>query len=264
MQKLTSMQNALIQQMRKLQQKKARLQSNLFLCEGIRSLEAAFSSNVKIHSLFVTAEALEKPRIADFCREVSNLGVSVYQVSQRILAGLSQTETNQGIIAAIEQTKCDLQQLHAGMRILLLDRLQDPGNAGTALRSAAAFGFDAVVFLPGSVDPWGDKVIRSSAGSLFQVMVVEAESEEAVILRLKELHLPLAATALTDAEELAEQHWLKQPLALAVGNEGQGISNTLLQAADYRLTIPMIGPTESLNVAVATGILLFKMMPNKS
>ena len=264
MQELISIQNPLIQQMRKLQQKKARLQSNLFLCEGIRNLETAFSAKAKIHSLFVTAEALEKERIADFCRMTTDTGVSVYQVSQRIIEALSQTETSQGIVAAIEPAKHDLQELLSTMRILLLDRLQDPGNAGTALRSAAAFGFDAVVFLPGSVDPWGDKVIRASAGSLFQVLVFEAESEAAVVLRLKELHLPLAATALTDAEELADQPWLKQPLALVVGNEGQGISDSLLQAADYRLTIPMLGPTESLNVAVATGILLFKMMPNKS
>lgn len=257
------MQNPLIQEMRKLRQKKARLQSNLFLCEGIRSLEAAYSAAAQFDSLFVTAAALEKTRMADFCLKLSGAGVPVYQVSQRIIDALSQTETSQGIVAAIRPARHDLQELQATMRILLLDRVQDPGNAGTALRSAAAFGFAAVIFLPGSVDPWSDKVIRSSAGSLFQLMVLEAESEAAVIHRLQELHLPLAATTLTDAEELADQPWLQQPLALAVGNEAQGISDSLLQAADYRLTIPMIGPTESLNVAVATGILLFKMMPNR-
>ncbi|MCE5197218.1 MAG: RNA methyltransferase [Negativicutes bacterium] len=263
MQDLLSMQNPLIQEMRKLRQKKARRQSNLFLCEGIRSLEAAYSAAAQFDTLFVTAAALEKARIAGFCRQLSGAGVPVYRVSQRIIEALSQTETSQGIVAAIAPARHPLQELQAAMRILLLDRVQDPGNAGTALRSAAAFGFAAVVFLPGSVDPWSDKVIRASAGSIFQLLVMEAESEAAIIRRLQELHLPLVATALTGGIALADQPWLKQPLALAVGNEGQGISDSLLQAADYRLTIPMIGPAESLNVAVATGILLFKMMPNQ-
>jgi TrmH family RNA methyltransferase len=172
---------------------------------------------------------------------------------------LSQTVANQGLVAIAEMKEHALSEINSTMRILILDRLQDPGNIGTAIRNAVAFGFDAVVFLAGCGDPWNDKVVRASAGTLFYIRMVIPEQDLELVTLLSKHKLPLVVSALENAEDLENQPWLREPLALVIGNEGQGVADWLLQVADYRLKIPMTGPAESLNAGVAAGILLYHM-----
>lgn len=259
MQVITSIQNPLIQEARLLHQKKGRQEQKRFITEGIRCLEMAHSANRSFQDVFHTEKASLNERNRNFLVQAAQKGSRLVPVHEEVLKKLSQTETPQGIVAIAEIEESKMSDLHAHMKVLVLDRLQDPGNIGTAIRNAVAFGFDAIVFLTGCGDPWNEKVVRSSAGTLFHTRLILSEGDHEVVSHLRDLNLPLVVSALENAESIQSQPWLTEPLALVIGNEGQGVADWLLVQADYRLKIPMRGPAESLNAGVAAGILMFHM-----
>jgi len=259
MQVITSIQNPLIQEARLLQQKKGRNDQKRFLTEGIRCLEMAHSAGYVFPIVFFTEKAAVMERNQDFLSLALQKGSRLVAVHEDVMKRLSQTETNQGLVAVAEMIESPISEIKSDMKILVLDRLQDPGNIGTAIRNAVAFGFDAVVFLSGCGDPWNEKVVRASAGTLFHIRIVIPEQDQEVVSHFLEIKLPLVVSALEDTENINRQLWLKDPLALVIGNEGQGIADWLLRIADHRLKIPMTGPAESLNAGVAAGILMYHM-----
>jgi len=259
MQVITSVQNPMIQEARTLHQKKGRIALKKFLIEGIRSLEMAHSAGQSFDTVFFTEKASELERNKSFLSQASLNGSRLIPVGEEVMRRLSQTEANQGLVAVAEITEHSISEIKPTMKVLVLDRLQDPGNIGTAIRNAVAFGFDAVVFLSGCGDPWNDKAVRASAGTLFYIRMVIPEQEKDLVSLFSELKLPLVVSALENAENLEQQAWLRDPLALVIGNEGQGVAEWLLQVADHRLKIPMAGPAESLNAGVAAGILMYHM-----
>ncbi|MPM31529.1 23S rRNA (uridine(2479)-2'-O)-methyltransferase [bioreactor metagenome] len=256
---ITSMQNKTIQEIRLLQQRKERRAQGNFIVEGIRNLEMALTAQTSLLILCYTPKALADVRMKGFIDKMRESACKLFEVSEAIMEKISQIETSQGLLGVCAMKSTPINELKSDMRVVILDRLQDPGNIGTVIRSAVAFGFDAVAFLPGNGDPWNDKVVRASAGTLFHMKLIEAQSTEDILFHLRRIQLPIVVTALDQAEELADQPWLKQPLALVVGNEGMGVSDIWLQEADRKVKIPMMGPAESLNVGVATGILLYSM-----
>ena len=259
MQIITSIQNPLIQEARSLHQKKGRIALKKFLIEGIRALEMAHAAGQSFDTVFFTAKASELERNKTFLSQATLKGTRLIPVGEEVMRRLSQTEANQGLVAIADIKDYPLSEINSTMRVLILDRLQDPGNIGTAIRNAVAFGFDAVVFLSGCGDPWNDKAVRASAGTLFYIRMVIPEQDLELVSLVSKLKLPLVVSALENAEDLEHQPWLREPLALVIGNEGQGVADWLVQAANYRLKIPMTGPAESLNAGVAAGILLYHM-----
>jgi RNA methyltransferase, TrmH family len=224
--------------------------------EGLNLLVEALRAGLAILSVFVAQGAEDQ---LDGLTLAAKTEVLV--LPGKVLASALATETPQPIAALIEPpewTWHDLLEPGDGRTplILILAGIQDPGNLGTILRSAEAFGATGVVSLPGTVRSWNPKAVRASAGSVFRVPLIEVSAEEC-FARLRKEKVAVWATAARGAEP-AERVHLERPSALLIGNEGKGVPSELAAQADGMLTIPCPGPVESLNAAVAASILLYE------
>ena len=246
----------LLTQARDLSRRKARERDGLFVVEGVRAVEELLRSPLEIMGLLCGPQLVDTERGAHCRAEIDRRGVPVSDVSEREFASAASTESPQGVLAIAVMPVRTLTGL-AGretLRLLVLDAVQDPGNVGTLLRTAHALGADGTVALPGTVDVWNAKVVRSAMGSLFHHHALHAPLEELVAFLGREA-APLwgADPAGTPVGDLAPP----RRLALAVGNEGAGLTPPVRAAARQLVSLPMKGDAESLNVAVAAGILLY-------
>lgn len=245
---------------RDLQRRKARERQGCFVAEGVRSVDALLASPLAIVGMLVSELLLEDPRGAALRALADGRGVPVKELSRSEFDSASSTESPQGVLAIAEIPQRALQPpTGAKARYLLLDAIQDPGNVGTIVRTAAALGVDATIALPGTVDLWNAKVVRSSMGALFAHPVPSASWEE--VSAFLDAH-DIACWA-ADADGLvidSSDDWRREALparlALAVSNEGAGLSPHVAARASRTVAIGMAPDVESLNVAVATGILL--------
>jgi len=181
-----------------------------------------------------------------------------------IFASAVDTESPQGIAALVKPRVFTLEEVLGGQNPLLLIAagLQDPGNLGPLIRSAEEFGATGYVILPGTVSPENQKTLRASAGSVFRLPGITL-CEEHILHELAERKIRTVAAVAAEGSPLAE-HDLTQPTALILGNEGAGISPSILKRADARVTIPMPGAVESLNAAIAGSILLYEAARQRS
>ena len=240
---ITSKANSVVKNTKKLHQKKYR--KSAYLIEGWHLFEEAVQAGVTIEKIF----ALESYRdqLAAFPQTV--------WVSEEILLDLADTQTPQGIVAVIQKEEVGLPDFRQG-KYLFLEDVQDPGNVGTMIRTADAAGFTGVIVSDKSADIYSLKTLRSMQGSHFHLpiyrMPVATFVEEA-----KKRNLPILATTLSrDSKDYRELSSLEN-FVLVMGNEGQGISSVMAESADQLVHIGMKGRAESLNVAVAAGILMF-------
>ncbi|HJQ09742.1 MAG TPA: RNA methyltransferase [Gemmatimonadaceae bacterium] len=243
---------------RDLSRRKAREKHSLFVAEGVRSVEELLRSDLTVRGALVAPQLADAPRGAALRRQLEESRIEVLEVSEKDFRSAAETESPQGIlaIAEIPQRSLDTLQLPAVCRLLLLDGVQDPGNVGTILRTAAALGATATVALPGTVDLWNSKVIRSSMGAQFHHPVLHAGVGDALdFLSRKSLELWATDSAGTPFE----RDTAPARLAIALGNEGAGISSSVREKAGRIVSLPVSGSVESLNVAVAAGILLYEL-----
>jgi TrmH family RNA methyltransferase len=187
----------------------------------------------------------------------------MYQVDGKVMAKLSDTKAPQGVLAVIRTPEQNLRQLRPGTAsdnnapVIILDRVQDPGNLGTIIRTADAVGALGLILLEGCVDAYSPKVVRASMGSLFHLPVVQdVTAEEALTWCYRNGYEP-AATALKNAQNVYKAD-ISKKMAFLFGNEANGVAEELQAAAETRLFIPMAGLAESMNVAMAAGIILFE------
>jgi len=244
---------------RDLQRRRARERHRRFVAEGVRTVEVLLDSPLTIVGILATAALTADARGAALVAKALQKGVPIHELSDKDLESAADTDTPQGVLAVAEIPERTHGTPPPVGRFLLLDALQDPGNVGTVVRTAAALGVTATITLPGTVDLWNAKVVRSSMGALFTHPAMPAtwESAEAWL----ELHaIPLWAA---DSDGVALDNALPLPprLALAVSNEGAGLSAHIAARAVHLVSIPMAPGVESLNVAVATGILLHALRP---
>lgn len=227
--------------------------------EGPNLLEEALRAGLRVASVFVAQGA---ERLLDELRLLP-AETEVLLLPRDLLNSALATETPQPVAALVEPPGwgwADLLGLggrsKAAPLIVVLAGLQDPGNLGTILRSTEAFGATGVVALPGTVSAWNPKAVRASAGSLFRLPLISASAEEC-FARLREAGVKIWTTALREAEA-TDRIDLAGPVALVIGNEGNGVPGELAAWADGAVTIPCPGPVESLNVAVAASVLLYE------
>ena len=250
--------------------RKARERNGLFVAEGIRTVEGLLASPLRITGA-LACELLERThRGVALAAALAARGIDVERVSERDFLSASDTEHPQGVLAIAEQPTHNLASVgeSAGtdgasqpVRVLVLDGIQDPGNVGTLLRTAAALGCAASSALPGTVDVWNAKVVRSAAGMQFRHPTVTTTGEElAPFLRARAIVLWGADATGRSVDALGAP--VPPRLALAVGNEGAGISEVLRASCARMVSLPMAPGAESLNVAVAAGIALFALRPN--
>lgn len=223
----------------------------------MRVVEDLLDSRIVPRIAVVSSSAGDTPRGRALIERLEG-ACPVEHVSDADLATLAETESTQGVLVAAEMPRRELDELRVGARdvVLLLDAIQDPGNAGTLIRSADALGCAGALALPGTVDLWNPKVVRSAAGSLFRLPVIEIE-HDALASWLERNGASVLAGDMGGTP--VDQVDVQGPVVLAVGNEGAGLSDVVARMAEQLVAIPIRGRAESLNVAVAAGILLYEL-----
>lgn len=247
---------------RDLKRRKGRERRGLAIAEGVRLVEEALEARVPFRAAAV-APALEATSRGQALKvRLGQYGVTVTSLTDRQLADLADTEHPQGVIAVVEPPPWSLEALTPGSNdvVLILDGIQDPGNVGTMLRTAHGLGAAGVVALKGTADLTNPKVLRGSMGSYFRLPAVAADDTE--LEQWLARHKVALWAATMDGAPL--RTWRPAgPVALVVGNEGAGIRPELLARAAGRVGIPLRAGAESLNVAVAAGILLFEVLDGR-
>ena len=246
METLSSAKNPKVLSWRSLRDKKGRLEQNAFLVEGVRMVREALSS-----SFTVNAVLLREGFVPDFVIPDS---IRTYLLPEHVFQSVCDTKTPQGIAAVLNLQAKEA----AGSRLLALDGVQDPGNVGTIIRTADAAGFDGVLFSPECADLFSPKVLRSTMGSIFRLGFSFPPSLPDALENLKQHGYSILSSQL-DGDPFYERKDVSDSFVLVIGNEGNGVSTPVKAAATHRLRLPMRGGAESLNAAVAAGIMMYEL-----
>lgn len=250
---IESNKNDWIKQIKKLEKKKYRDLENRYLIEGEHLVEEALTNNADLEFLLITEKS--KSDYLDLISLVSE--EKLVQVTEDIIKHLSSVPSPQPIMAIVKK-ETETKKETATDHLLLLDNVQDPGNVGTMIRTADAAGFNGVVLGEGSADIYSTKVLRSMQGSNFHINLREENLVE-TIKELKEQGYEIYATELNEEAISFKEINKLGKIAIIMGNEGQGVNKELIELADKAVFIPMLGRAESLNVAVAAGIVMFSI-----
>jgi TrmH family RNA methyltransferase len=260
---ITSAQNSKIKLVRALQgRSKERRDAGAFLAEGVRLVEDASRANWNFR--FVLYDETLSERGKSQVESIRLKGVEVEEIASNLMKSLSDTETPQGIIAILEFTNLPIPNLlttHLPNFILIPDQIRDPGNLGTLLRSAAAAGVQSVIIPPETTDAFAPKVLRSGMGAHFRLPIHSMTWEEVdQVVKLAGLQVLLADM---DGQSCWDMD-LRQPMALIVGSEAEGASESARRLATQKIKIPMNGDVESLNAGVAGSVLMFEVMRQRT
>lgn len=251
MQQISSVNNKTIKDLAKLNKKKYREDTGMYIIEGFHLIEEALKAGRKFQYLLGTDEALNK--VEEYGVDLSNK--SVILINKAITRHLSSTKNSQEIFMVLKIDQPKEFPFNYG-KWVLLDNLADPGNVGTIIRTADAAGFDGVVLSPESVDLYNPKTQRAMQGSQFHIELIKQDLAS-VITTLKSYDIPVYASMLDKtAKELPDFEKVPQ-LGLVIGNEAHGVSDFIAKLSDEKLYIPIKGQAESLNAAVAAGIMIY-------
>ena len=259
MQIITSKDNENIKSIKKLKERKYRDLNNEYIIEGIKILKEAIQEKAVIKKIVLCEECLANNIIDEkLLYEIAKY--DCLYVSKKIFEGLTDVSKPQGILAVVEKNnKKDIN--YNEDIIVALDGLQDPGNLGTILRTLDSANLSQVVVSKDTVDAYNPKVVRSTMGAIFRVNIVEAENLKETLKEMKRHKYKVMCTDLTASKNIYEIDYNKK--ILVIGNEANGISKELLDMADEKIIIPMLGKTESLNASVATSIIVYEYVRRK-
>jgi TrmH family RNA methyltransferase len=259
---LTSLQNEHVKHVVALHKRKTRKDYGEFLIEGWRFVEEAIRRQAEIRQIYVCPEK-EIEHWSSLREVLRERKIPILEVDEKVLRKMSETEGPQGILAVVGSKDLSWDDLEVDSEtvLLIVDGIQDPGNLGTILRTALAAGVQPICLTTGTVDLYNPKVLRSTMGTLFSLKVLTDCSPEQTIDFAKKKGLNIL-TGDINGEPLYETQFLL-PLALVVGNEGNGPSEVFRSPELTRVTLPMSHEVESLNVAIATGIILYEIARRK-
>ena len=256
MPEIRSKDNKIWKRCEQLTMRKYRDRSGLYLIEGENLLDEAIRNHVRIETVLVREDCQKAlpPQAAD----------KAFLLDARLFDKLAQTVTSQGILAVVAKAEVRKEDFIGlpGSNFIVLDRLQDPGNIGTILRTADAAGYRLAILMKGTADVYAPKVVRAATGSLFRMPVVSMASTEELVEFTRAAGKKLTATCL-DAQRCYYDEDLTHDIALVIGNEGSGVAPALIESSELRIKIPMQGNIESLNAAVAAGVLMYEAMRGK-
>jgi len=239
-----------------LKQKKYRIQTGEFLVEGLRNVEEAVEYGNTKTIFFVPTD---DERTNSLLQKAENKGIEISETYEGYMEQISDTTTPQGIIAICVMPKRQISDVFNNRDVVLVvDRVQDPGNLGTMLRTADAVGAGGVICLAGTVDLYSPKVVRSSMGALFHLPVLD-NITEAEFLQGALVHHYETVVTTPEGDTSVYEVCSGGKKAIIMGNEANGVSQTLLESANYRVFVPMKGRAESLNVGIATAIVMFEL-----
>ena len=250
MRTISSKENKIFRLCEQLTHKKYRDRLGLYLIEGENLLEEAVKNGAGIQTVLVRT---------DYGGGLFGMEDKVFCLTEKLFEQLSQTENSQGIMAIVEKTVLSRDRFidKDGGNFVVLDRLQDPGNIGTILRTADAAGYRLAIVMKGTADVFSPKAVRAATGSLFRMPVVFMDSVDELMEFTRAAGKKLVATCF-DTDRYYYDENLRENIALIIGNEGSGISRELIECSDMKIKIPMHGSIESLNASVAAGILMYE------
>ncbi len=259
---LSSLQNPRIKQIVKLRERKERDETHLFIIEGYRELIRACDANFPIDSLYLCQELFLGENENQLIASLKNKGTKVFPCTPAVFHKISYRDRPDGLLAVTAQQSSSLHTLDGLLKgvknpfLVVAEAIEKPGNLGTILRSSDAVNLNALIVCDKCTDIHNPNVVRASVGTLFTVPVIEAKGEETLAFLKKRGILIVAATpsAITEFTEAN----LKGPIAIAVGTEQLGLSKAWMEQADIQVKIPMCGVADSLNVAMATTLLLYE------
>ncbi len=255
MQRISSKDNSLIKHIKKLKEKKYRQQYGEYVVEGLKLIKEAINENAKISKIIICESEDNTEMIENHLRyEIARFDCVL--VPHNIFKTLSDVETPQGIMAIIEKSHASKKIDFNTDIIVALDDVQDPGNLGTILRTIDSIGLKQVLVSKNTVDCYNSKVIRSTMGAIFRVNVIECDDLCNTLTLTKNNGFKIMVTSLKAKKSIYDVKYKKK--VIVVGNEANGVSESVIKLADEKLIIPMRGKTESLNVAVATGVILYE------
>lgn len=248
---IESKDNSFFKQVRKLKERKYRTKENKYLIEGFRLVQEGFKAGIEIEHVIIDEDS--ENRLHEYLGEYIDCE-KVYCMKNNLFSQLTATENPQGVIAVAKIN--DRRNELNGEFYLLCDKLQDPGNLGTIIRTAHAAGVTGIILTKGTVDIYNDKTIRSTMGSIFYTPIIH-DNDLSFTKELIQDGYSLVTTSLEESKNFFDED-LNGKIILAVGNEGNGISEDVFDLATKKVKIPMPGGAESLNVAVAASIILFE------
>ena len=252
---------AKLKELSKLKTKKGRNKQEKFLIEGVRLCEEAADSLWPVESVLFTRSFAQKTREKELLKKIQQLNADLIPVKSQVLAKLSETVTAQGIVCVVKTKRPWLKDLwERNLKVIVaLDGIRDPGNVGTLIRTADAFGIDVMLLSDDTVELYNPKVVRSTMGSIFHLMIFDEIDLEKTIHELKKRKFRIFGTDVKEGKSFGKLD-PSGKICLLIGNEAEGLNRKLLRSSDEIIHIPTYGKAESLNVAVAGGILLNEIM----
>jgi len=245
-----------LKEIARLSRRRHREATGEFVVEGIRSIESAVSAGARLVEILVTPQAMEGERVSEV---LSRSSAPILVAEEDEIAKIADTQTSQGVLAVAALRRVEPRSIEGA--VVVLDGIQDPGNVGTLLRTAAWFGIAGIVAGPGTADPFGPKAVRSAMGALWDLDIAAEEDLRALLSNWRGQGRPIYGA---DLQGIDATRWRPDLRGvLVVGSEAHGLSSPSLAALDQRVTIcgsPTRSGVESLNVAIATGILLHRWM----
>lgn len=254
---IKSQSNNLIKLIRSLKSKKNRQKNEMFIIEGVRFLEFVVENNIPIIEICFSSELYKTSGGEELLDRAYKMGLKITEIENKIFNSITDTKNTQGVIALVELKNMRFNiDDYKDKLILILDRIQDPGNLGTIIRTADAAGIDLVVLSKGTVDPYNEKVLRSTMGSIFTVPILLEDDIIGLIDYLKRNEYSIVSSYLQTEERFDDIDYTG-PVAVVIGNEANGVSEEIIEVSDKFAKIPIWGKAESLNAAIAAGVIMY-------
>lgn len=264
--RITSADNKTVRFAKRLLTKKGRDLCGFYLIEGPKLLSEALDSDAEVLFAFFCEEGPGfPPRCAALARRTANARAAVLLTSERVFRGIADTKTPQGVLAAVKKPVCDTAGFfsRAGGNVLVLDRVQDPGNVGSLIRTADAAGLAGVMAVGGTGDPYASKAVRAAAGALFRIPLLFVRDAAAAVALLASAGKRMAVADARGGTSCYAAD-LARDVAFVIGNEGRGPARAFTDGASLVVRIPMPGGAESLNAAAAAAVLLFESVRQRA
>lgn len=258
MQVIKSKDNNTLKEIKKLKEKKYRVENKKFIIEGFRFLEEGFKSDFIIDKLFIKESSVDKFK-EKFSFYIDEYEEKMFIINDSLFKNISGTENSQGVLAVLQMKEENFNK-EEGLYILA-DKVQDPGNLGTIIRTAHSAGCRGVILSKDTVDLYNEKTLRATMGSIFNIPIIHDEDLD-FTKRLISEGYNLVCSSLDTEKNFYEVNLVDNAI-IAVGNEGNGISDEVMNLATCKVKIPMLGNTESLNVAIAASIMIYEGVRQK-
>lgn len=256
---VTSLANPIVKDIKALTVKKSREESGAFLAEGLKLVIDALELGWTIRTLVYAKSAKSKPLVEQVAAKTVASGGLVLEASEKVIASITRRDNPQMVVGVFDQRWRQLKDVKPkpGETWVALDRVRDPGNLGTIIRTADAAGASGVILVGETTDPFSLETVRATMGSVFAVPVVKATPEEFLAWK-KKADVSVVATHLAGAVDYRTIDYKKKPVVILMGNEQSGLPDVLAKEADALARIPQAGRADSLNLAVATAVMLFE------